>query len=136
VRPPILDESGIVAAVTHLVNEQQRQKGPTIEFHNKVEFNRLNPALENAIYRIVQEGIANACKHSKSKKVRVELVEHEHKMRIEIRDWGVGFKQEEAEEGRFGLEGIRQRARILGGSFELESAPGKGARLIVELPLK
>ena len=71
VRPPILDESGVVAAVAHLVNEQRRQKGPTIEFLSKVEFDRLAPILENAIYRIVQEGLANACRHSKSQTVRM-----------------------------------------------------------------
>jgi len=68
VRPPILDESGIVAAVAHLVNEQRRLKGPRIEFYSEVAFGRLTPILENAIYRIVQEGLANACQHSKSKK--------------------------------------------------------------------
>jgi signal transduction histidine kinase len=136
VRPPILDESGIVAAITHLINEQQRQKGPRIEFRNKVEFKRLNPTLENSIYRIVQEGIANACTHSQSKKVRVDLIEQEHKMRIEIRDWGVGFQRDEAEEGRYGLEGIQQRARLLGGTFDIKSAPGQGTRLIVELPIR
>jgi signal transduction histidine kinase len=136
VRPPILDESGIVAAITHLINEQQRQNGPKIEFHSKVEFKRLNATLENSIYRIVQEGIANACTHSKSKKVRVDLTEQKNKMRIEIRDWGIGFQQNEAEEGRFGLEGIRQRARLLGGSFVIKSAPGNGTRLVVELPIK
>jgi PAS domain S-box-containing protein len=136
VRPPILDESGIVAAITHLVNEQQSQKGPEIEFHSDVQFKRLNPTLENAIYRIVQEGIANACTYSKSKKVQVELVEHEHKIRIEIRDWGIGFEHDDTQEGHFGLEGIRQRARLLGGSFDIQSASGKGALLVVELPLE
>ena len=73
VRPPILDESGIVAAIAHLVNEHKLQHGPTIEFRSSVSFHRLVPILENAVYRIVQEGLANACKYSRSEKVRVEL---------------------------------------------------------------
>ena len=91
VRPPILDESGVVAAISHLVNEQNHLKGPKIEYRSEVNFDRLAPILENAIYRIVQEGLTNACKHSKSEKVRVSLVQQEDRVRIEIRDWGIGF---------------------------------------------
>ena len=69
VRPPILDEAGIVAAIGHLVNEQSRLKGPKIEYRSSVDFDRLDPTLENAIYRIAQEALTNACKHSKSEKV-------------------------------------------------------------------
>ena len=68
-RPPILDEAGVVEAVDHLVNELRREKGPKIEFRNSVEFDRLDLFLENAIYRIAQEALTNACKHSKSKRV-------------------------------------------------------------------
>ena len=68
VRPPILDDEGIVAAVGHLVNEERRKKGPKIEYLSKVEFERLNPLLENAMYRIVQEALTNACRYSMSKK--------------------------------------------------------------------
>ena len=88
VRPPILDESGVVAAIGHLVNEQSRLKGPKIEYRSRVDFDRLAPILENAIYRIAQEGLTNACQHSKSEKVRVSLLQQEDRVRIEIRDWG------------------------------------------------
>jgi signal transduction histidine kinase len=135
VRPPILDESGIVAAVAHLVNEQRLQNGPQIEFHGEVSFRRLVPILENAIYRIVQEGLANACKHSESKKVRVELVQCEDMLRIKVQDWGVGFDPAAVRDDRFGLEGIRERARLLGGSTTVESTPRHGTSLMVELPL-
>jgi len=77
VRPPILDESGVATAIAHLVNEERQQKGPQIELHSEVNFNRLAPIMENAIYRIIQEGLTNACTHSKSEKVRVELVQHQ-----------------------------------------------------------
>lgn len=55
VRPPILDESGIVAAIAHLVNDEHRGPRPKIEFHSKVAFSRLAPVVEDSIYRIVQE---------------------------------------------------------------------------------
>jgi len=56
VRPPVLDEEGIVAGIAHLVNEQGGLKGPLIEYRSGVTFDRLVPTLENAIYRIAQEG--------------------------------------------------------------------------------
>ena len=135
VRPPILDEEGIAAAITHLVNEQSRRKGPNIEYRSKVNFDRLVPILENAIYRIAQEGLANACQHSKSEKVRVSLLQQEDGVRIEIRDWGVGFDTKTVRGNHFGLEGIRQRARLLGGKCSIRSTAGKGTRIAVELPV-
>jgi PAS domain S-box-containing protein len=135
VRPPILDESGVVAAVGHLVNEQGRLKGPKIDYHSRVSFGRLAPIVENAIYRIVQEGLTNACQHSKSEKVRVSLVQRDDRVRIEVRDWGIGFDTKALPEKRFGLVGIQQRARLMGGKCRIQSKVGKGTSITVELPL-
>jgi len=135
VRPPILDESGIATAIAQLVQEQRHGKGPKIELLSRVEFDRLDAILENAIFRIVQEGLANACQHSKSEKVRVEMVQSGDHLRIVIQDWGIGFDPAAVREGCFGLEGIRQRARLLAGSAVTDSAPGKGTHIVVELPL-
>jgi two-component system sensor histidine kinase DegS len=95
----------------------------------------LTPILENAVYRIVQEALTNACRHSKSKSIRVMLVQQRDCLRIDIRDHGVGFKPEDVGESRFGLEGIRERARLLGGHAQIESAPGNGTHVMVELPI-
>jgi PAS domain S-box-containing protein len=135
VRPPILDESGVVAAIAHLVHEPRGRKTPEIAFHSKVHFDRLEAVEENAIYRIVQEGITNACKHSKSKKGRVSLLQRGNRVRIEIRDWGIGFNPRALPEQRFGLTGIRERARLLGGKCMIRSKPGDGTAIIVELPV-
>ena len=71
VRPPVIDESGLETAISHLVCEQRRNVGPKIECHSSLRFGRLPAIMENALYRIVQEALTNACKHSKSKKVTV-----------------------------------------------------------------
>jgi PAS domain S-box-containing protein len=135
VRPPILDESGVVAAIAHLVNEHRLQNGPTIELESNVSFDRLVPIQENAIYRIVQEGLSNACNHSQSPKVRVELMQRDETLRVKIQDWGVGFDPRTVKEDRFGLEGIRERARLLGGKADVKTTAGQGTCLDVELPL-
>ena len=109
VRPPVLDESGVVEAVAHLVHEVGRDKRLKIENRSRVDFGRLDPTLENAVYRIVQEALTNACLHSKSARVSVGLVQRGDRLRIEVRDWGAGFDPKAVPKDRFGLEGIRQR---------------------------
>ena len=135
VRSPILDEAGVAEAISHLVHEQSRDKQPKIEYRSRVDFDRLDPTLENAIYRIAQEALTNACKHSRSKRVRVGLLQRGDRLRIEIRDWGVGFDPKTVPKSHFGLEGIRQRARLLGGKCSIRSTTGKGACVTVELPV-
>ena len=135
VRPLILDEEGIVAAIAHLIHEQRGLEGPKIEFHSLVDFDRLVAIQESTIYRIVQEGLTNACKHSQAKRVRVELVQQGDSVRIVVQDWGVGFDPGRIGESCCGLEGIRERARLLGGTCSVESTLGEGTRLTVELPL-
>jgi signal transduction histidine kinase len=135
VRPPVLDEEGVVEAVAHLVNEQSRLKGPKIEYRSSVGFDRLATTVENVIYRVVQAALTNACQHSKSEKVQVSLLQQEDRVRIEIRDWGVGFDTKTVRENHFGLEGIRQRARLLGGKCSIKSKPGEGTTIIVDLPV-
>lgn len=135
VRSPILDESGVVPALTQLTTEQQQRPGPAIRFLHNVAFQRLDPRLENAIYRIVQECLTNACKHSRSEEIRVELTQRADLLTIDVRDWGVGFDPQAIAAGSFGLEGVRERARLLGGAAKVESAPGQGTRIIVTLPI-
>lgn len=135
VRPPILDEAGIVAALAHLAHDQQASDGPSIEFQSDVEFRRLEPVLENAVYRIAQEALANSCQHSASPRVRLALFQDHDTIRIEVQDWGIGFDSEEVSENRFGLRGIRERARLLGGEATIRSKSGAGTFVAVNLPL-
>ena len=135
VRPPVIDEIGLETAISHLVHEQRRHGGPKIECHSNVQFGRLPPILENALYRIVQEALTNACKHSKSKKVTVTMTQEGQDVRLEVRDWGIGFDPESVEKGHFGLEGIRQRVRLLGGRLTIESTPGSGTLVQVVVPI-
>jgi two-component system sensor histidine kinase DegS len=135
VRPPIIDEDGIETAISHLVHEQRRHGGPKIECYSDVQFGRLPAVLENAIYRIVQEALTNACKHSTSEKVTVSMTQEGQDVRLEVRDWGIGFNAESVEEGHFGLEGIRQRVRLLGGRLTIETAPGSGTLIRVVVPI-
>ncbi len=135
VRPPVLDESGLVAAMVHLVQGRRATGGPRIEFHSDVAFNRLPMALEESLYRIAQESLTNACRHSHSDRIRVMLAQEGDEVRLEVRDWGSGFDPDAVGKGHFGLEGIRQRTRLLGGHVAIESRPGHGTAVRVAVPL-
>ena len=134
-RPPVLDEFGVVTALQNLTYESMARWGTDIAFQHQVQFDRLEPSLENAIYRIAQESLTNACQHSQSEKVRLELTQHGDTVRISVRDWGMGFDPQSTGEKCFGLAGIRERARLLGGRIAIESRLGEGCHVVVDLPV-
>ena len=133
-RPPVLDERGVVAAIEHLIDEQE-STSPQITFEAQTDFERLAPPLEICIYRIVQEAITNARKHSRSEKVRIALGHDDERVHVEIRDWGIGFDRKNQGSGPHGLRGMTERVRLLGGSLGIEGAPGEGTSIQVDLPI-
>lgn len=132
-RSPILDELGVVAAIEDLAQGGGTDR-PEISFVHHLDSERLEPSLENAIFRIVQESLTNARRYSQSERVLIRLIQRDDYIRIEIQDWGVGFNPRKVGDGHFGLEGIQERARLFGGSAIVKSATGKGTRIVVELP--
>lgn len=134
-RSPILDEFGVVAAIEEFIAQSGAAGKPEIEFVHHLDCGRLEPSLENAIFRIVQESLTNAGRYSRSDRLLVRLIQRDGHVRIEVQDWGVGFNPRKVADGHFGLEGIQERARLFGGSAIIKSAPGKGTRVVVELPL-
>ena len=134
-RPPILDELGLAAAVEDLVSQDSSQDKPEIDFVHHLDCERLEPTLENVVFRIVQESLTNARRYSHSERVLVRLTQRDRHIRIEVQDWGIGFDPKKVGEGHFGLEGIQERARLFGGSAATTSALGKGTRIVVQLPL-
>jgi signal transduction histidine kinase len=134
-RPTILDDFGVIAAVDQLIARARDEEGTQVEWSYDVQFRRLAPPLETAVFRIIQEGLVNARRHSRSDRVRIALMQHGERLRLEIEDWGAGFDPGKISDSRFGLAGIRERATLLAGDAAVESAPGKGTRIAVELPV-
>jgi len=134
-RPAILDDFGVIAAIDQLVAGSRAEKGPAIEWSHDVRFERLAPPLETALFRIIQEGLANALRYSRSDRIRVELTQRGNTIRLEISDWGSGFDLAKVRPRRFGLAGIRERAGLFGGEAIIDSAPGRGTQITVELPV-
>jgi hypothetical protein len=135
VSPPILEELGLIMAIEHLVHDWQAEAQPVIEFDADVQFDRLSAAVENAVFRIVQEGMTNACTYSHSDRIRIALTQKGTVLHISVQDWGVGCDVQNLKQDGFGLESIRERARLLGGQTQFESVPGKGTQISAQLPL-
>jgi signal transduction histidine kinase len=133
-RPPVLDEYGIVAAIEYLIQEH-RDALPHVDFQHETHFARLPPPLENAVFRVAQEALANVRRHSGCQRAHVQLTQLPGRLRLEVTDRGIGFHPELVSQDRFGVKGIRERARLLGGHAIIDSAPGKGTRVSVEFPL-
>jgi PAS domain S-box-containing protein len=134
-RPPILDEQGVVAAIEYLVDECREESATEIEFSARVQFDRLHPILESSLFRIVQEALHNARRYSGSPRIRIELRQVGLRLHVEVRDWGVGFDPAEVRETRYGLQGIRERARLLQGGATIDSEPNKGTLVCVDVPM-
>ena len=135
-RTPVLQKFGIKAALADFIdNISERPNAPEITYRCEVEFRRLAPIIENAIFRVAQEAITNAFLHSKSELVRVSLVQDGEEVTLEVQDYGIGFDRATVAKGRFGLDGMRERARSFGKELELDSRPGQGTRIRATFPV-
>jgi len=134
-RPMIIDEKGIVEAIYYLIAEAGGGQNPAISFSHDVQFDRLDPLMEGAMFRIVQETLTNASRHSQAEHVTIALTQIDDQVYLEIRDDGIGFDSAKVSKDRFGLDGIRKRGQLFGGSTSIESSPGHGTTIKVILPI-
>jgi signal transduction histidine kinase len=133
-RPKALDDFGLVAALERLLDGLRERTGLTIEFEASVEA-RLPAEIETALYRIVQEALTNVVKHARATTVSVLLVRRKTGVTAVIEDNGTGFAPHEPVEG-LGLVSMRERASLVGGHLILESRPGSGTTIAVEVPVE
>jgi PAS domain S-box-containing protein len=136
-RPPVLDDVGLPAALESLVRSLRQAHAVDIDLTMDEPLGRLGADSELAMYRIVQEALSNAIRHSGASRVAVSLHAEDHVLRAEVRDDGAGFATEHpfSDEGQgLGLVGMRERARQAGGTLEIDSTPGAGTWVCVVLP--
>ena len=134
-RPPELEDVGLNSALRAHLRDLRDGTGFVVDAEVGPVDGLLDDEGKLAIYRIVQEGLSNACNYSKSKNIVIGLVQRGDSLRIKIRDWGIGFDPKTVQKNRFGLEGIRERTRVLRGKCNIKSNPGEGTTIIVELPV-
>ncbi len=137
-RPAALDEIGVEAAIQGLAERVSATAGLAVDTELSLSGarNAHGPGseLESTIYRLVQEALTNVAKHSRAEHVRLSVIEHNGAVEVSVEDDGVGFDVG-AGHGGFGLPGMRERVAMVGGSFELSSAPGAGATMRAVIPV-
>jgi signal transduction histidine kinase len=134
-RPKALDDFGLEAALERLTQTYSEQVGIPVDFQAAMGSERLPAEVETALYRIVQESLTNIVKHANADRVSVLLTRKEGKALAVIEDDGRGFDPHHRREGHFGIEGMRERVALLDGRLTIETAPGDGTTLVVEVPV-
>jgi signal transduction histidine kinase len=139
-RPALLDDLGLAPALRSYV-QQYAARHPSLQVTLVVDrpSQRLAPELETVLFRVAQEALTNVARHARASAVSVRLAHDSGVARLEIIDDGIGFDPLAA--GRatpgsgLGLVGMQERVMLVGGACRIESAPGHGARVVVELPM-
>jgi signal transduction histidine kinase len=137
-RPLALEDLGFIPALQAHVSINQ-EAGLNASLEVKGQPDKLHPGQELALYRIIQEALANARKHAHAERINIRLAYEDGFVQLEIQDNGVGFDvpstlNELAQYGNFGLIGIQERVWSVGGALDIISSPGKGTRLYIRVP--
>ncbi|MGX8237013.1 sensor histidine kinase [Exiguobacterium undae] len=138
-RPMTLDDLGFVPTLERYLRHMQEISNIPIHFNYLGGGERIDSTYEVAVFRIVQEAVQNAVKHSKAGDIRIIIEQYQHSVRIHVKDNGIGFDftsiVESCDES-FGLIGMRERIEMIDGEFEIETQPGKGTVIKVRIPVE
>jgi len=135
-RPAALDSLGLLPTLRWYIDECARGADLSITFYSPDDLERLPTEIEVALYRIAQEALTNAIRHSGARTIDVLLERQPRAMWLTIADDGRGFDPAAAGQNGLGLIGIRERVGALNGTLTLETGPGAGTRLAVQIPLE
>jgi signal transduction histidine kinase len=132
-RPAALDDFGLAAAIERLVETYREGGSSAVDLEIQMSEERLPPAVETTLYRIVQEALTNVTKHAHATRVSILLTRTDRAARLVVEDDGHGFAEQDATDG-LGLTGMRERVVLVGGRLRLESGAA-GTTIAVEIPL-
>jgi len=136
-RPAALDDHGLVAALQTHVKEYDRRGDASVHFwvDPGVEDLKLGDDVQVVVYRVAQEALVNASRHSGASRIEVNLERQNGAVNLSVADNGSGFAF--ADEGKgLGLSGMRERALLVGGRLEIDSRPGTGTTVKLEVPAR
>jgi len=136
-RPPLLDEYGLGAALGWHAEEFARRTGVRVAVadRNPAESKNARPEAAVALFRIAQEALNNVLKHAKATNVRLEVAATDEELILHVEDDGQGFELASARRGRWGMTTMRERAEAAGGQLHIASSPGEGTSIHARVPL-
>jgi signal transduction histidine kinase len=136
-RPPALDDLGLVMVLDEMAKEFSRNTGIRIERKTTGRYNSLPLEVETALYRCVQEALTNAARHSSAGQVDLNLYFSPSQVKVSVIDDGIGFDPVAGgiAAGHLGLKGIRERVALIDGEIDIKSSPGKGTTILITIPL-
>lgn len=139
-RPSILDDLGLAAAIRWLAEEHLRRTGVTVKVESDGIDARLPSDSETAVFRVIQEALLNSERHAEADAVLAQVSLENGTLSVEIEDDGKGFEPEtvgitSGSARGLGLQGMRERVELMGGSFTLSSSPGRGTRIAITVPV-
>ena len=133
-RPSVVELQGLIPALRARLEAVEERAGLNVEFNIEGQLD-LSDKIQDGLYRIAQEALNNALKHAKANKIILNLYDRHRMVLMEIMDDGTGFNPDNAVEGGgLGLDGIIERAALMGGELTLDSLPGKGTTIRIEVP--
>ena len=139
-RPAMLDELGLLPALRCYLKNFAGRTGLRVRFEGSFEAEHLNDDQKTVVYRVTQESLTNVAKHAQASRVQVSVRKLSRGLQVEIKDNGIAFEVDRQLAGkgrkRLGLLGMQERVRLVNGHFAVESAPGKGTAVRVEIPFK
>jgi two-component system, NarL family, sensor kinase len=130
-----LEGRSLPEAIALLVSEFNQREGPRVKFRLEGANQPMPTRVEAGLYRVAQEALENVARHANARQVTLHLSIHPDQAVLEIVDDGRGFEPGQIPTGRFGLAGLNERVRLLGGSLELKSSPGAGTAVRATVPL-
>jgi len=133
-RPKALDDFGLVPALERLVETFREQTGIQVDLEPRLGEERLPSDVETTLYRITQEALTNVVKHADAKHVSIVLTRRNGSVSAVIEDDGRGFSEGQGSDNRLGLLGMRERVALVDGRLIVESSPGSGTTLSIEVP--
>lgn len=130
-----LEGRALGEALAKLVRDSQRKGKLKITFEETDGSRPLPARVEIGLYRVAQEALTNALKHARASRITLQLITTPDRVELKIEDDGRGFDPSQIPPGHYGLIGLNERVRLLGGQVELRSCPGEGVQLYVSVPL-
>lgn len=135
-RPMTLDDLGLLPTLSKYLRNAEERTGISIRFKNLGRERRFPTHMEVAIFRFIQEAVQNAVKHADAAEIQVKMEMKDDLVTAVIKDDGKGFDPAQKKEGRFGLVGMKERINMLDGSISIDSKPGRGTLIMVQIPVK